>query len=142
MQKYSRIGGILAIIAGSFSIFYLLMGTVYMLLPQLMDSAVASRSRVDSQVVTIFMTVFGAVMCLFAIVTGALSITGGIFGLKRKHWAVALAGAISAALLFFPLGIIATVFISLGRTEFDKLQASDPPTEIVCDMPPGPAEVG
>jgi hypothetical protein len=124
VQKYSRTGGILTIVAGCFSIFYFIMGIVYMLLPQLMESAVATKNAADSKTVMMIFTIIGAGICLFALVAGVLSITGGIFGLKRKKWAIALAGAISAALLFFPIGIIATVLTSMGHLEFNG-SASD-----------------
>ena len=54
------------------------------------------------------------------IVLGIVSLVGGIFAVQRRIWGVALAGAICA--LFPPpviiLGILAIVFVALGKREF------------------------
>jgi hypothetical protein len=54
------------------------------------------------------------------IVLGIVSLVGGIFAIQRRIWGVALAGAICA--LFPPpviiLGILAIVFVALGKREF------------------------
>ena len=143
MQKYSKTGGILTIIAGTFSIFYLFMGIVYLVLPQFMDSILINKPSTmeDPDLFLIYMTMFGIVLCLFALVAGTLSIIGGIFGLQKKHWAFALTGAISAAALFFPIGIIATVLTSMGRLEFSSPQAADPLTLMSHDISTNPVEV-
>ena len=49
---------------------------------------------------------------------GVVAIVGGIFALKRKLWGLALAGAICAIPCSSVLGILATIFVSLGRREF------------------------
>jgi len=38
--------------------------------------------------------------------------------LRRRYWGFALAGSILAIPLVPPLGILATIFVSLGRKEF------------------------
>jgi hypothetical protein len=124
MQKHARTGGILTIICGVFSFFYILMGIFYFFMPQLMGSAMPSGTGNPAVFKAIFY-VMGSVIGLFGLVAGILAIAGGIFALNRKRWGLALAGAISAAALFFPVGIIATVLVSLGRPEFNKPQASD-----------------
>jgi len=52
------------------------------------------------------------------IVCGLVAIVGGIFALRKKRWAVALAGAILALFCALPLGIAAIVFVILGREQF------------------------
>jgi len=52
------------------------------------------------------------------LILGALSIIGGVFSLKRKYWGLALAGAIAAIFPFFPLGILAIIFVAMGKNEF------------------------
>jgi NADH:ubiquinone oxidoreductase subunit 6 (subunit J) len=74
--------------------------------------------------------ILGSVICLFAVVSGVLSITGGIFCLKRKRWGLALAGAITSTVLFFPIGIIAVVFISREYSEFSGQPDPNSPAEI------------
>jgi hypothetical protein len=54
------------------------------------------------------------------IVLGIVSLVGGIFAVQRRIWGMALAGAICA--LFPPpviiLGILAIVFVAMGKGEF------------------------
>jgi hypothetical protein len=116
-----------------------------MLLPQLINSGMMNQPNTSANTsmppgVLLVFTIFGSVICFCAVVAGTLSIIGGVFGLKKKRWAVALAGAISSAVLFFPIGIIATVLISLGRSEFSSSQASDSITEMSHNITSDPAE--
>jgi len=73
-----------------------------------------------------------------ALVLGIVAIVGGIFALMRSTWGMALAGAICA--LFPPhtgvLGVLAIVFVSLSKDEFDQAapkQQAQPPA-----VPPTP----
>ncbi len=62
------------------------------------------------------MLIFGAVvLAVFAV----LAILGAIEALQRKHWGLALAGAVVSIIgPWWPVGITATVFMALGRDEF------------------------
>ena len=55
------------------------------------------------------------------IAIGIVAIIGGIFAIRRRIWGLALAGAICA--LFPPpviiLGILAIIFVAMGKNEFD-----------------------
>lgn len=54
------------------------------------------------------------------IITGATSLIGGIYALKRKSWGMALTGAITA--LIWPLstlGVAAIILVALSRHEFN-----------------------
>ena len=53
------------------------------------------------------------------IALGVVALIGGIFALKRRIWGLSLAGAICALFPLVPLGVLAIIFISLGRREFD-----------------------
>ena len=59
------------------------------------------------------------------IVLGAVAIVGGIYAVKRQIWGLALAGAICALLIPPPfiLGILAIIFVILGKDEFEPKQA-------------------
>ena len=48
---------------------------------------------------------------------GILSVTGGISAIRRKRFGLSLAGAI-CALISGLLGILAVIFVALGRREF------------------------
>jgi len=54
------------------------------------------------------------------IVLGIVAIIGGIYALKRRVWGLALAGAICALLTppFGILGLLAIIFVTLGKDEF------------------------
>ena len=54
------------------------------------------------------------------IIFGIIAIVGGIYSLRRKIWGLALAGSIFALIgPWFILGILAIIFVSLGRGEFE-----------------------
>jgi len=130
MQNNAKTGGILTIISGAFSIFYLLWMVLYVVLFYFAFSmegkhpSTQNSSDMPAEFLTV-MIIFMALFGLFYAAMGALSITGGVMALKKKRWAFALAGAIIGSVIFFPTGIAATVFISLARAEF---QNQPPPT--------------
>jgi len=49
---------------------------------------------------------------------GIIALIGGIMTLKRKVWGFALAGAICAMFPLVPLGVLAIIFVAMGRKEF------------------------
>jgi len=54
-------------------------------------------------------------------VLGIVSITGGVFALKRRRWGLALAGAICALVAGnIGLAIPAILFLSLSKEVFDR----------------------
>jgi hypothetical protein len=58
----------------------------------------------------------GEVMAIFW-PAGVVAIVGGVFAISRRLWKLALAGAI-CSLVVFPVGIPATILVSLSRREF------------------------
>jgi hypothetical protein len=55
-----------------------------------------------------------------AIVVGIIAIVGGSAALRRRVWGLALAGSICALLPPWTiLGILAIIFVSLGKGEFE-----------------------
>ena len=60
-----------------------------------------------------------SVICAPLIVFGIIAIVGGIYALKRRIWGLALAGSIFALIgPWFILGILAIIFVALGKGEF------------------------
>jgi len=58
------------------------------------------------------------------IILSIVAIVGGIYALRRRLWGLALAGAICALLFTLPflgwiLAILAIIFVSLGKGEFE-----------------------
>jgi hypothetical protein len=53
---------------------------------------------------------------------GIIALIGGIVTLRRKAWGFALTGAICALFPMVPLGILAIIFVSMGKKEFGKPQ--------------------
>lgn len=51
------------------------------------------------------------------VVLGIMAVVGGISAIKRKWFGISLAGAIGA-LFTVPLGILAVIFVALGKREF------------------------
>jgi len=49
---------------------------------------------------------------------GIVALIGGIVTLRRKAWGFSLAGAICALFPVVPLGVLAIIFVSIGRREF------------------------
>ena len=49
---------------------------------------------------------------------GIIALFGGIVTLKRKSWGFALTGAICALFPIVPLGVLAIIFVSMGKKEF------------------------
>jgi hypothetical protein len=52
------------------------------------------------------------------IAIGVIALIGGIFALRRKSWGFALAGAILAMFPIIPLGVLAIIFVAMGKNEF------------------------
>jgi hypothetical protein len=55
---------------------------------------------------------------LIVLVIGIIAIVGGICALLRRTWGVALAGSICALPAGVILGVLAIIFIVLGKREF------------------------
>jgi hypothetical protein len=54
------------------------------------------------------------------IIFGIIAIVGGVCALRRRIWGLALAGSICALIgPWFLLGILAIIFVSLGKREFE-----------------------
>jgi zinc-ribbon domain len=54
------------------------------------------------------------------VILGALAIIGGICALRRKHWGMALTGAIAVIWPTTVVGIVAVVLNIMARDEFER----------------------
>lgn len=131
MTNHARVGGILTIIAGAFSVFQILMVLLMIFMfqfmfrdPSFFDGAAPAEEFhiMMANIITVFYGAWG----LFAALTGALAIVGGVYALKKKRWGLALAGAIAGTCTFFPCGIPAIIFVSLARPESSAPEPAAP----------------
>ena len=60
------------------------------------------------------------------IILGIITIVGGVFALKRRLWGLALAGAIIALFPTIILGILAVIFVAMGKGEFSQASLQEP----------------
>jgi len=60
----------------------------------------------------------GIVIAVLIVVT--VAIVGGIYALRRRIWGLALAGSICALVGFLIPGILAIIFVSLSKSEFES----------------------
>jgi hypothetical protein len=138
MQNNAKIGGILSIISGALGALTMLcfigLAVFMMLMPNIIsDMDKSYDNSTNAEIVFIIMGVIYLIIGIGGALVGALAIAGGVFALKQKRWAWALAGAIAGNLLFPFCGIPAVIFVSLGRREFGKsgLVPSAPMEKIV-----------
>ncbi|MBN1855570.1 MAG: hypothetical protein JW846_01295 [Dehalococcoidia bacterium] len=77
----------------------------------------------------------------FGAALGLVAILGGVYALRRRRWGLALAGAICAAMIPPPLfvGVLAIVFISVGRDEFIEDESGHAPIDPGLPDLDGPA---
>jgi hypothetical protein len=124
MTNYAKVGGVLSIVAGALGFIYILMIFGIMALVTVGYSGAPTYDHITRDEGYAFLVFFLIVLGVFYAAMTALAIAGGVFALKKVNWGWALAGAIGGTLIFFPCGIPAIVFVSLGKPEF---QASAPP---------------
>ena len=64
---------------------------------------------------TTILLVAGIVVLVF----GIIALAGGINAVKRRRWGLSLAGSILSLFIMPILGILAIIFVSLGKGEFE-----------------------
>ena len=61
-----------------------------------------------------------AVVAAVPIVLGIVAIIGGVYALERRRWGLALAGSICSLFCLWLFGILATIFVAMGKGEFKR----------------------
>jgi hypothetical protein len=125
MEDNAKVGGILSIVSGSFGVLGsgLIILWIWMFNWMLTVPQEPMAPEFPHEFFQFFAIIYGA-MGLILVLIGALGIVGGAFALKKRNWPLALAGAIAGTITFFPCGIPAIIFVSLGKGEFT---AAEPP---------------
>lgn len=124
MTNHAKVGGILSIVSGVFGILWLL-GAIFIV--AVINAAPYAFQPYDETTLA-FVAIFYVVIGVIGAVLGVIAIVGGVFALKKKAWGMALAGAIAGTITFFPCGIPAIIFVSMGKREFNtpKPQLTSP----------------
>ncbi len=111
-------GGILSIIVG---VLEVVAGAMIIAFTEVMEtigafwySAVPYFGEYGIGATATVVIIIGAVL----VVLGILAIVGGISAVRRKSLGLSLVGAICALLPLNVLGLLAVIFVSLGRIEF------------------------
>jgi hypothetical protein len=115
-------GGILSIIVGAFEVIG---GGIIVALVSLSISLRPWLSSFLPGVPGAWHEHIGAIVPIWPIIMGGLllvlgiiAIVGGVSAIRRKSFGLSLAGAICALIPLNLLGLLAVIFVSLGRREF------------------------
>ena len=116
-SSYPVVAGVLSLVSGAFGI----LGSIAMILVSVFfwSSISIEANTPDEFPFFIFQAIY-LVWGIVILVLSILAIIGGIFSLQRKHWGMALTGAIASILTFLPAGIVAVIFVALYKQDFDK----------------------
>jgi len=115
--------GILDIVSGAFGVVMGLFMALHLHAARAIQAAPKFAPNLGGtlpQMPSIFFTGMGLAMGIALIALGALAIVGGVYALKVKAWGLALAGAIAGVMTGRLLGLLALIFIVLGRKDFQK----------------------
>jgi len=109
-------GGVLSIIAGTLGVAA---GLLLLVLGGTLSGVLAALGVPDLLYLVPFPVFGGFTVPLF--ILGSVAIVGGAYAVRRRNWPLALAGAICALLLphVSILGMLAIVFIVMGKNEFE-----------------------
>jgi hypothetical protein len=110
-------GGVLNIVVGVLGIIGSLTCGVFAVL--LNTAQVTLTSHINDPEAIPFLIAVLWICFAFFLVTSIISIIGGVFAIRRKCWGWALAGSICSVLCSNIIGVIALIFIIMGKKEFD-----------------------
>jgi len=123
------VAGILDIVSGAFGVAVGLFMSLHVHAARAAQGAAGAAPRVAPSAPHMgafpamphfFFPGMGLAMGIALIVLGVLAIVGGIFALRLKVWGLALAGAIGGLVTGRLLGLLALIFIVLGKKDFEK----------------------
>ena len=114
-----RAGGILSIVAGAFEVIGggMMVALVSLSIPlrlSLLSFPPGVWYEHSIAIVSIWLIVMGGLL----LVLGILAVVGGVSAIRKKSFGLSLAGAI-CALPSGILGILAVIFVSLAKREFE-----------------------
>ena len=115
-------GGVLSIIAGAFEVIGggIIVALISLRIPlrlwlsSFLLGVPGNWHACSWAVVPILPMIMGGLL----LVLGIIAIVGGVSAVKRKSYGLSLAGAVCALIPLNLLGLLAVIFISLGKREF------------------------
>jgi len=113
-------GGILSIVGGAFEVIgglivgVLTIGTRILLRLALLPFHPGHWFERIIPVIPAWLIIVGVPL----LVLGIIAIVGGVSAIRRKNFGLSLAGAICALIPLNLLGLLAVIFVSLGKREF------------------------
>ena len=124
MRNFAKIGGILSLVCAGMSLLYAvaMLGLIVFFI---FIFQMTADSVTPFEDYAILVGVYGTA-ALFFVIAGVLGIVGGTFALRKRHWGLALGGAIAGTFSFFPCGIAAIVFTAMSKDEFDSAVQINP----------------
>ena len=120
------VAGLLDIVAGALGIVIGLFMSLRMFAVRAAQAAPGVAPRIAPhagnypQMPHIFFPGMGIAFGIGLLVIGVLAIVGGVYALRLKAWGLALAGSIAAGITGPVIGLLALIFIVLGREDFQK----------------------
>jgi hypothetical protein len=116
-------GGILSIVVGAFEVIgggmmVTLLSLGIPLWPWLFSFLPDVPGVWDEHSIAVFPILTIIIMGGVLLVLGIIAIVGGVSAIRRKSFGLSLAGAICALIPLNLLGLLAVIFISLGKREF------------------------
>jgi hypothetical protein len=120
------VGGLLNIVSGAlgviFGLFMSLRGLAFTAAHAAQGVAprLAPHAGAYPQMPHLFFPGMGIACGIALLVIGVLAILGGVYALKLKAWGLALAGSIAAVITGPIIGLLALIFVVLGREDFRK----------------------
>ncbi|MCL1885321.1 MAG: hypothetical protein FWF98_00930 [Dehalococcoidia bacterium] len=107
-------GGVLNIVTG---VLGLIGGKACAIICAVLQSNKSNIDIEDPEAFT-FMIAILWIACAITFIPSIISIIGGVFAIQRKKWGWALAGSICAILCSTITGVLALIFIVMGKKEF------------------------
>jgi len=118
MKNNAKVGGILSIVAGAWGA----LGALCLIIVGVVMVAMMNGGGYSDYYPGFSEFFVGAILIVVGFccgLLGALAIVGGVFGLRKRHWGLSLAGSIASILTFWLCGIPAVIFTAMGKREFN-----------------------
>lgn len=141
MTNRHMTAGIMSIISGALgALGGLMIAVLSVVMLSAIEQTIAQQPSargggpMPADILKVFQAIYVGSGVVYALI-GVVGIIGGIFALKRKHWGLALAGAIAGSIVFYPVGIVGVIFASMAHPEFqtarpDAMEPKQPLSQI------------